>query len=283
MLIAILGEDSYLARTAIDKIKEKYLEKNPQGVELITIDCDESERTNWADLVAAPLFAQSRLIIIKRLASLTKVVRGELSYFFSRLPATTVIVAWEDKVIDDTLGRTLAQADKVIGAQPLRGAKLSRWLEKTAKDKGVSLRPGERDELLNHYGNNLWALLTHLEQRALSDKVSLVGEGVIEEEPFRIFRLARTKQWSQLAKQICQDFERGAPYELIVGSLAAALRKLPQPNDYATLVSFLFDLDLAVKTGLIDSTSAVTLIAVNLPHVNQSSVQWKLVYYELYA
>ena len=64
MIVYIKGSDSFLAREAILAIKKKYLAKNPEGVELIEIDVD-TPMINWADLQAVPLFATSRLIIIR--------------------------------------------------------------------------------------------------------------------------------------------------------------------------------------------------------------------------
>ena len=101
MLISISGADSFLAKEAIGKIKAKYREKNPDGAELIEIDCD-GELPNWADLQAVPLFASSRLVIISGVGLLSTKDQDDLAHFLTNLPSSTVAVVWDQKPLKET-------------------------------------------------------------------------------------------------------------------------------------------------------------------------------------
>src|SRR3989344_9087958 len=118
MLIYISGADSYLAREAISKLKAKYLEKNPDGTELVSIDCTETI-PNFADLRAVPLFATSRLIVIKGAGLLAIKDQDDLASYLTDLPTTTIVVLWDSKPLT-AKGKLLdiaGQADKKISAE----------------------------------------------------------------------------------------------------------------------------------------------------------------------
>src|SRR3989344_3442219 len=148
MIVFISGSDSFLARDAVHKLKTKYLEKNPEGVELIEIDATEPMR-NWADLKASPLFATSRLIIIKRAGELLVDEQNNLASMLTNLPTSSVVVVWDGKSLKarSPLAVEVAAATKIIEAEPLEGLALKNWIKAQATELGFEVTPDSVNEL----------------------------------------------------------------------------------------------------------------------------------------
>ncbi|QQG49729.1 MAG: hypothetical protein HZB70_02940 [Candidatus Berkelbacteria bacterium] len=282
MLIFIEGSDSFLAREAINKIKAKYLEKNPGGAELIEIDETTSEPNpstslgvNWADLLTVPLFATSRLIIVRRLGYFPPTVHQQLSLVLGQVPESTVVVVWDARPVKDTaLEKQLAAASKTIGATTPQGAALSRWLTARARELGFELSRDQLQELQQRGHNELWELETELQTLSTGLSSATVREAA--SEPFVFFNLVRRNNWEAVKKELAKKARQGEPVELVVGSLAAACRKeLRDEDQLRELVGLLIDIDLGLKTGSLDPDSAIALMIAHLPQPLSNRVQWE--------
>src|SRR3989344_3146038 len=157
MLVYLSGSDSFMAREAISKLKTKYLEKNPDGVELIEIDATEPMR-NWADLKTVPLFATSRLIIIKRAGELPVDEQNNLASMLTDLPPSSVVVIWDGKPLKakSPLSAQLEAATKTINTEPLAGSALRNWIKSQANEIGFEITEESVSELVDQYGSDLW-------------------------------------------------------------------------------------------------------------------------------
>src|SRR3989344_5200615 len=157
MLIFVKGSDSFLAREAIAKLKAKYLKKNRDGAELIEIDSLEPMR-NWADLKASPLFATSRLIIIKRAGELLVDEQNNLASMLTDLPSSSVVVLWDGKSFKakSPLSIQVDKATKIINAEPLMGTALRNWIKTQATEVGFEVTSESINELVDQYGSDLW-------------------------------------------------------------------------------------------------------------------------------
>lgn len=295
MLIFISGSDSFLAKEAIAKIKAKYLEKNPDGSELIEIDCSE-QLPNWADLKAVPLFATSRLIIIKRAGEMIVAEQDNLASMLTDLPASSVVVIWDAKPFKakSELWVKTNMASKTISAEPLVGSGLKNWIKTRAGELGFEATPESVNELLDQYGSDLWAIQTDLQSR--QGQITTSGWGKTQaEKPFILFDFVRGQKWPELKKHLIASHQRGEAIEMNIGSLAAAVRKnISNQTLKRKMTDTLSEIDIALKSGLIEAGDAVALLAcylsttleVNLPttlEVNPSTllsasekrVQWE--------
>src|SRR3989344_1554525 len=176
MLIFVKGSDSFLAREAIAKLKAKYLEKNREGAELIEVDSLEPMR-NWADLKAVPLFATSRLIIIKRAGELLVDEQNNLASMLADLPPSSVVVIWDGKPLKakSPLSAQLEAATKTINTEPLAGSALRNWIKSQATEIGFEITPETINELVDQYGSDLWGIQTDLKTRQGTSSISSWG------------------------------------------------------------------------------------------------------------
>lgn len=275
MLIYLQGPSSFLARQAILELKKRYLEKNPDGAELIEIDQD-APMSNWADLQASPLFATTRLAIIKNAGLLSRDQQKNLAGILSQLPKTTVAVVWDGKPpTEPELAKALKAAEKLISTEPPAGPALKKWVAAQAKQFSLELSSEEIQGLVDRFGDDLWAIQTELStlQHAPKSQASSWQKTAVE-RPFAIFDLLRGKKWPELRDYLIRAQERGEAMELTLGSLAAAVRKvITDKTEKRRLTDLLADIDIALKTGLIDSTDATALLVAHLPRAKKR-LQW---------
>lgn len=274
MIISVLGTDSWLAARAIQQLKDKYLAKN-DGAELIEID-EATANPTWADLQAVPLFATSRLVIIRRLGFFPSATQKILPRILADVPPTTVVVLWDAKAVGEReLEQVLKNADKVLSAVTPTGRQRASWIKKRAQELEVQLTPDELSHLSEQPINDLWALETELASRT-AGVATAAAPTTAGSEPFIFFNLVRRRDWTGLKKELAVKVEQGEPVELTIGSIAAAVRKeLKGSPDAATILPFLLDIDLGLKTGFLEPASAAALIAAHLPVPGPNRVQWE--------
>ncbi len=280
MLVFVTGNDSYLAASAINQIKQKYLQKN-DGAELIEFD-ESVPEPNWADLQAVPLFATSRLVVIRRLGLFPAATLQALPRILGDVPASTVVVIWDAKAISQPeLNETLKGAAKVIQVTTPTGRARTNWLQKRAKELEVTLSSEELTELTNANIADLWRLETELQSRVGGQSTGAAAKGA-HSEPFIFFNLVRRRDWAAIKRELAVKVNEGEPIELTIGSLAAAVRKeLRDEAQARAILTFLLDIDLGLKTGFLEGESAAALIGANLPTPNANRVQWEQAWEEM--
>lgn len=281
MLIYVKGGDSFLAKRAIDQLKAKYREKNADASELIEIDA-EAELPNWADLQAVPLFATSRLVIIKKAGLLDAEGQKTLAGFAGSLPATTVAVVWDSKAPVAELATVLGKSGKTIDAAPLDQSGVRRFITEQAKILGLELASETTNQILEAAGNDLWFIDSELKFLAAAGVGEVSKRSQAFDEPFIYFRLIRQKAWAKIGQQLASDYRTGKPFEMILGSLAAAVRKENFSRQEKTaLVDLLSDVDFGLKVGLIEQGEASALLAYHLPNPAGKRVQWEQTWEEI--
>lgn len=280
MVIFITGTDSYLAAAAINQIKEKYRAKNDDA-ELIEFD-ESSQEPNWADLQAVPLFATSRLVIIRRLGLFPAATLQALPRIFADVPSSTVVVIWDAKPIAvPELTKTLETAAKVIPVQTPVGKARTNWIQKRAKELEVDLAEDELQYLVTVPVADLWWLETELQSR-VGGRATSHYQRKVASEPFIFFNLVRRQDWAGIKRELASKSAEGEPIELTIGSLAAAVRKeLRDQEKSRALVALLLDVDLGLKTGFLEGESASALIGAHLPTPAANRVQWEKAWEEM--
>lgn len=281
MLIAIRGTDSFLAGETIRQIKDRYRTKHGPTGDLVEFD-GSTPPNSWVNLGATSLFTSSRLVIVTRAHELAADSRQTLADGLGRLPTTTVAVVWDALASKkpDPLELRLNQADKTIAAEPLTPARLKSWLTLQAKQQGLTVTPDGLEALIAEHGSNLWALFTAL--KTLGSGGVGARKRTTADEPFIHFSLIRRGDWTRLRQQLRQDYQAGKPIELILGALAAAVRKLPlgAKSPRRALAGYLAQLDFGLKTGILDSASVFALLIAHLPQPSRTNVQWQKVWEE---
>jgi len=287
MLIFISGTDSYLARQALARLRQQYQAKNPNNLELAVLEAgDDSLTTNWADLQAVPLFSSSRLIIITGAGLLPPAEQDTLAHYLGNLPPTTVVALWDQKPLPakSVLGQICQRAPKQISVEPLEGKALERWILGEASQRSLKLTEAQVKQLNERFGNDLWALSTELTSQALSHQQTSSWSKNPAGESLDYFRHLQAKNWRALKGALHRASRRGEPIELVVGVLAAAIRRQRQDKAWQVAATdFLSDIDLGLKLGLIEADEALSLISSRLPQPTQAAVQWERQYYETFS
>lgn len=279
MIIFISGSDSFLAGRAISQIKQKYLQKNPGGAELIEITPDILQ-INWADLQAVPLFATSRLVVIKSAGKLDKNSQENLAHFLKIKPDTTVVILWDEKKIDpkSALTAALQDAKQTLSAEPLSLTATEKHTLKRAKELNIGLSSEQLRQILNAIGNDLWAIENELIFRSNSNNNagSSIAKKIIQDEPFAVFSFVRNGQWGSVKKIIRDELSEGMPIEMIIGGVAAAVRKESRDaNLQHQATDLMMDIDVGLKTGALDDEAAAALLIAYLPNGLGKRVQWE--------
>lgn len=275
MLIFLEGSESFLANQTIRQLKDRYLAKNPGGVELIQIEADES-LVNWADLHAVPLFSQTRLIFIKHVSSLNLTDQQTLAAYLKDIPESSIVVVWDDKPLNkkSPLIDSLSRPDvKKISTSLLYGEALSRHINKRAKHYGIEVKAEQKAKLISDFGQDLWGMDTELAVMSLGGNQTKSKEKSVE--PFALYRAVQANNWTRAKEVLLQEYKTGSPIELLVGSIASALRKSANGKEKRSAIRVLADIDLGIKTGLLDRTSAIALMTVDLPKGREKRVEWE--------
>lgn len=273
MIVYLQGADNYLARRTISQIKDKYLQKN-STTELIEIDGASEQNFSWMNLRAVPLFTTSRLVIIREAGMLKADQQLSLAQVLNELPTSTVAVIWDRKSpTNPLLQKALLGAAKIIPVEPLEERQLFAFIRTLAKQ--LNLENVDGSSLIQAYGNDLWAIDNELHIQATgSTFAGLINEK--KSEPFVYFKLIRQRNWKAVCRELRRDARRGDPVELVIGTLASAIRKeISNPQEKMDLTDLLMDLDVAVKTGLLDGQSALALLSSYLPTPPQLRVRWE--------
>lgn len=277
MLIYLKGNDSLLASRTIKQIKEKYQQKNPDGAELIEID-ETTESPNWSDLQAVPLFATSRLVIIRRVGLMAKAIQQKLAEIITAVPASTVVVIWDAKSTDKALDAVLSK-EKVIIVETPQGTKLESWIKQRAKELELTLDSSAVRSLASLSGFGMWYIETELRQMATG--LTDISSSTVALQPFAFYSYIRSENWEAVKKEIAKKLEAGEPIELVIGSLAAAVRKELHNQDRArAVVNLLMDIDIGLKTGQLDGEGAAALLIAHLPGTVSNRVQWETAWRE---
>lgn len=280
MLVYFEGNEPFLAHLAIKQLKERYLAKN-DGVELINIDASEG-KINWVDLQATPLFSQTRLVILRNLSVLTTSEQESLASYLGNLPTTTIAVVWEgSKPLAKTspLQPVFKKKDtKNISVILPSGTALKKHLLSRAGHYNLKLDLKVEQQLLEDFGHDLWALDNELAVLALGGQSSATTNQ--KTEPFALYRFVQAGNWPKAKETLRQEHQNGAPIELLVGSIASALRKKAVSAERLSATKLLLDIDAGIKTGLLDEGAAVALLSADLPKGRQNRVEWEQLWEE---
>ena len=281
MIILLTGEDSYLAAQIIKQLKSKYLEKNPDGSELTEADYPEKPM-DFANLHALPLFATSRLIIIKHLEALSAKDQEKLADYLTDVPPSTNVVIWTNNFdkLADTLKTNLKKANKIIDSFPLKGEALYKYVKELAKKSELELSKEEIESLIDQFGDNLWAISTEIMTLRNSDTKDKSAWGKKEKlDTLEIFRLMRRPDLQATSKYLLKFAKQGFEPEWTIGTVASAAKKLPL-NIKKPILNLLIDIDYGLKTSFLDDETALLLLSRHLLQQSPNRLQWEKVWQE---
>lgn len=283
MLIYLKGASDYLAGRTMHQLKEKYVAKNPSSAELIEVD-NVSPMSNWNDLQAVPLFATTRLVLIRGVGLFPKGAQQDLANQLAALPNTTVVAAWDGSEPDSPLKSVLERAEKIIDVTPPHSQRdRIAFLKRRTKELGHELLETERyQELVQENDGDLWALDSALFGLLSGQIQPIAPKRRSTDDQFALFRFVERSDWGAAATCLVEEYQAGKPLEMLIGSIASAMRRSRMaPEKKLPVVALVSDVDFGLKTGLIEEDDAVALLYSYLSRPAGKRVQWEEQWEEL--
>lgn len=167
MLIFFYGEDNYRLKSAVKKIKEKFISASLGDTNLSIIDGKTAEYNNInRQIMAMPFLSKTRLVIIENLISEgKKEVQEKIVEMLSSIPKTTVLLFVESKPDKRTaLFKKLIKAEKVQEFLPLDEVKIKLWIKKDVENRGGAIESDAVQMLFEYVGNDLWRMANEIDK-----------------------------------------------------------------------------------------------------------------------
>lgn len=167
MIFFFYGTNSYASRQKLREMMATYLQKTGGDLGLERIDGEETDlETIRAAIQAAPFLSSSRLIIVEYL-SRNKAAAERIELLIRDVPATTVLVFYEQAVDKRTnFYKTLLKEAKAVAFEPLSQPRLAAWVAVEAKRQGAEIERPALDELVERCGDDQWRLSGELAKLA---------------------------------------------------------------------------------------------------------------------
>lgn len=175
MIIFLYGEDTFRSRRQLKKMIDKFkVERDPQGLNTITLDCNqENPSLILEQILATPFLAEKRMVVLENLLSATKksdLQEQILGYLEAKkLSEENIYIFWEGEGkpktnISKDLFSRLTQEKYVQPFEIYKGAKLSAWVNQEIQERGGKISRYALEYLVNNIDNDTWKLDSVIDQ-----------------------------------------------------------------------------------------------------------------------
>jgi len=168
MILFLYGEDNFRSWEKLNQIKEKFLEKDKQGLNLAVFK-DEIIFSQIREVIGQmPFLGKSRLVILENASAASKDEREKIVKFLAKqkVPDYTIFVFWENGVPDrrGVFFKTLKKVSKVEEFTPLPPFAIQKWISQKVLESGGKIESQAQNELASRLGNDLHILTNSLDQ-----------------------------------------------------------------------------------------------------------------------
>lgn len=278
----IYGEDTYRSRQKLEAIKQRYRAKFAD-LEIIQLAGDVSLQELEGKLFAPAMFVARKLVIVKNLlGTAPRKLQERLLTRINQVPATTVIVFYEEGQVDRRLAlfRALNRPGYADQYKLLTQIELKQWIERTAATRGATITPGAADELSLWFGPDTWRISHELDKLTtvtLTIDTPLLKQLVAPEPHGNIFDLLDAL-FSSNRFNVVNELQRlvtsGQPLLQIVATIASSLRNLILIKETVTAEPSISSFQIARKLALHPYVVAKALQAAK--RADQSELTRKL-------
>jgi DNA polymerase III subunit delta len=203
MIIFLFGEDVFRLNEKLAEIKNKFLEKNKEGVSLSVFDFAEKD---WnigeivMDISSAGLFSSKKLAIVKNILGGKKEFSDEKFEKFLKVEAKKeksdlILIFWESGKVKKS-GKFYKLLQKIAKCQEfglLEGAKLRNWISNEFKKRESAIGATAAEKLIIFVGNDLNLLSREIEKlvtyknrgEITSEDVDLLVKSKIDTDIFK--------------------------------------------------------------------------------------------------
>lgn len=189
MIIFLFGEDAFRSNEKLAEIKNKFLEKNKEGVSLSVFDFAEKD-WNIGEIVVSissgGLFSSKKLTIIKNILAGKKEFSDEKFEKFLKAEAKKeksdlILIFWEGGKVKKSgkLYKLLQKIAKCQEFELLDGSKLKNWIASKFKERNIVISLAAIEKLIIFVGNDLSLLSREIEKLATyKNKGEVSGEDI---------------------------------------------------------------------------------------------------------
>jgi DNA polymerase III subunit delta len=167
-LYLVVGEEDFLRDYALATIKQAVLGREGDDFNCELFYGDEASGSGIRNsVVAVPVFAERRLVVVKAAEKLTA-REGDLLLDCVKTPVETTTLVFVSTKLDGRLkfSQALTRAAIVVDCSPLRDAQLPPWIAREAQRVGLRLQDEAAQLLQEACGSSLYGLRGELEKLA---------------------------------------------------------------------------------------------------------------------
>lgn len=165
MIFAILGEESFLVRRALERLLAKRLPENRDFNYEVLDGAGLEARTVMEKARTLPVGATRRVVLVRDADEIGKGEAERLTPLLSEIPETTDLILTGGKVDRRfSFWQRVAELGEVREFGPLDPREIPRWITEEAGVNGFTIHPEAAGWLVEAIGNNLSLLHSALEK-----------------------------------------------------------------------------------------------------------------------
>jgi DNA polymerase-3 subunit delta len=169
-VVAILGLDSFLAETALQRVLKTAVGDDRDAVQVL-----RGDETNWTRVIDAAgmrsLFSERRALVVRGAEQLKGEGESVPGYLKDPTPGVTLVLVAAKPDKRKTVWKKVVEAATVHSADPLKGARLRGFVSDDLKRRGLRVSADGVEELIERVGGDLRRLMGEV------DKLEAYGEG----------------------------------------------------------------------------------------------------------
>ncbi len=242
MIYFLYGKDTFRSQKKLEEIIEQYKKAHKSGLNLIKIDAEEKEFSDFSDnFKIVPMFDEKKLLIITGLFSAKGgPASGWQEEFLKELEifeaSKDIIVVFEKEPVDkkNKLFLALKKSAKCQEFNFLDNRKMFLWLEQELKNRNAKIEPLAKNIFLNCVGNDLWLAENEIKKLAdfkrgyviKKEDVELMIRPKIENDIFRTVEAIAKKDKSLALSLLQKHVDSGDNVLYLLAMVAYQFRNL---------------------------------------------------------
>lgn len=301
MIYFLFGSDTYRSRQKLREIIEEYKKSHKSGLNLIKINFDEKDFSDFKQVAeTVSMFDEKKLIILEEVFKQAEYFQDELRSYLKKKKIEDdkgiIVVFWAEEIKpDNKLFQFLFKQTKVQKFELLKLYQLKEWVEKYVKEQGGNIGSQAVETLIDYVGNDLWRMSNELDKlisfnrNIKEENIKNLVKSEVDVSIFNIIDALGQKNKKQALKLIHDYFKKGGDEGYLFNRFVYQFRNLIKVKsgggedlhsfvfrkttqqvgnftfeELKKIYQKLFQIDLGVKTGKVDIRAALELFVAKL-------------------
>jgi DNA polymerase-3 subunit delta len=246
MIFFLYGEDTYRSCQKLNLIKNRFLDKDKSGLNLVELD---GSKILYKDLrkefSASPFLCDKKLIVVENLLTQNKGAKlfEDLNKLIKskKVPDFIFIIFKEDGRPDSrkALFKTLKKESETQEFNVLSGIQINQWIISEVKSRGGVIDNQAVNQLVAFVGGDLWQLsneidkLTSYNKKITIENVNLLVSAKADDNIFKIMDALSLKNKKAAMRLIKEQFrDAGKDLNFLMSMMARQFRILIQIKSF---------------------------------------------------